>query len=79
MMREVFSINREKYQSRFLGKRAHVLWERSKKVERGWMLDGLTDNYLRVQVVAEKDLRNEITTVKLKELGDDRIRAEVVF
>ena len=79
LMREVFENSRKKYQTEFIGKIEGVLWERSKKVEGGWLLDGLTDNYLRVQVVEQSDLWNELTNVKLLELGAKSIKGEVVI
>ena len=79
LMREVFENSREKYQARFIGKTERVLWERSEQVGGGWLLDGLTDNYLRVQVVEQSDQWNELKNVKLLELGAKSIKGEVVI
>ncbi len=69
-MREVVEAGRRDYQAEFLGGIEQVLWERSKKTGSRWQVDGLTDTYIRVRACAERDLRNEISEVRLTESVD---------
>lgn len=63
-----------KYKQRFIHKEKEVLIEgRSKEYSNFW--EGLTDNYLRVLVRENKDLKNQVITVKLKKIKGDFILA----
>lgn len=54
------------YRKKFLGRTVPVLWEASKQPGlSGWRLQGLTDNNLRVQAIAEKRLWNQISDVQI--------------
>ena len=66
-MRQVVEACRRSYRERFLGLDEDVLWERSRKEEKGWVLEGLTDTYLRVQAKAEKDLWNTFSRVNFRQ------------
>ena len=58
------------------GKIEGVLWERSKKVEGGWLLDGLTDNYLRVQVVEQSDPVERTDKCEIVGIGSQKYQGE---
>ncbi|NOX88380.1 MAG: tRNA (N(6)-L-threonylcarbamoyladenosine(37)-C(2))-methylthiotransferase MtaB [Calditrichaeota bacterium] len=60
------------YQS-FIGKTAPVLFEQ--EFEGYW--EGFTDNYMRVKVASKRDLKNQILTVRLTEIQDDKIKGEL--
>ena len=50
-----------------------VLFEQQKK----GLWTGLTDNYLRVAVKSDKDLKNELIPVKLKAVEDELLMGDV--
>jgi threonylcarbamoyladenosine tRNA methylthiotransferase MtaB len=65
-VREVFALGALDYQSRFVGQVLPVLWESATGLgPEGWHLSGLTDNYLRVNALAPRQMWNQITPVRL--------------
>ncbi|HUH96449.1 MAG TPA: MiaB/RimO family radical SAM methylthiotransferase [Anaerolineales bacterium] len=58
------------YRQRFVGSSLPVLWESTAALDgRGWQLEGLSGNYLRVKAVASAPRWNEIDQVQLIENG----------
>jgi len=54
------------YRRKFIGRSASVLWESTAQLdERGWQMEGLTGNYLRVLSPASRPMWNEISQVQL--------------
>jgi threonylcarbamoyladenosine tRNA methylthiotransferase MtaB len=54
------------YRSGFIGQTLPVLWEGSSRLtEAGWILEGLTDNYLRITAVASELRWNQMNDVDL--------------
>ncbi len=76
-MRCILTASRQKYMQAFLGKQETVLWERAKRAGEEWIMDGLTDTYLRVQARSQENLRNGISTVELREINQTRIDGEI--
>ena len=67
------------YRENFLGKRMSVLWESVSEVgDWGWQMEGLTENYLRVNAFAPSPRWNEIDPVVLKETNGDKIKAAIL-
>jgi len=67
------------YRSAFLGRTLSVLWEAAQGVgPEGWEISGLTDNYLRVSILAPADLWNQITPVLLTGLTPDGLHGTLV-
>ncbi|MEI7555888.1 tRNA (N(6)-L-threonylcarbamoyladenosine(37)-C(2))-methylthiotransferase MtaB [Candidatus Chlorohelix sp.] len=70
----------QKWRSRFLGEIRETLWEA--KAPNSLIRSGLTDNYLRVYIQSDDNLRNQITSVRLVQLvgdGDaDGLSGEIV-
>jgi threonylcarbamoyladenosine tRNA methylthiotransferase MtaB len=63
-MRAVLDRSAAAYQASFLDQTVSVLWENVKGVSpQGWIISGLTDNYLRISSQASQDLWNQITQV----------------
>ncbi|HJR80903.1 MAG TPA: MiaB/RimO family radical SAM methylthiotransferase [Anaerolineales bacterium] len=60
------------YRQKFLGQILSVLWESVSEVgDWGWQMEGLTENYLRVQAFAPSPRWNQIDKLKLiAEVGD---------
>ncbi len=73
-MRAVLEESARAYRARFLGTVRAVLWERAIRLDsQGWRLQGLTDNYLRVEARAPRNLWNQLTPVRLEGLRDDGV------
>lgn len=66
------------YQESFLGEVLDVLWESATAVgPEGWDMSGLTDNYLRVNARAARQLWNRITPVRLTEVTQSGLRGAI--
>ena len=63
------------YRQRALGSVRPVLWER--EVGPG-VLDGLTDNYVRVEASADSSMVNQVSHVRLRGVKGGVVSAEVV-
>ena len=70
-MRAVFEQSSLDYRTQFVGQELSVLWESATPHDTtGWMVNGLTDNYLRVTAQAPHQIWNQITPVRLTGLDD---------
>jgi threonylcarbamoyladenosine tRNA methylthiotransferase MtaB len=77
-VREAFSEGTLAYQSRFLGQVLPVLWESATGLgPEGWQLSGLTDNYLRVNALAPRQLWNHITPVYLTSIRGEALSGRI--
>jgi threonylcarbamoyladenosine tRNA methylthiotransferase MtaB len=66
------------YRRKFIGRTMSVLWESTSEVgERGWKMEGLTGNYLRVTAFAASPRWNEIDEVLLNEVTGDCLAGEI--
>lgn len=66
-----------RFRARFVGRTLPVLWEQITGVsETGFQNHGLTDNYIRVEMVAPQALTNTITTAHLTACTAQGLRAE---
>ena len=66
------------YRQMFLGQTMSVLWESTSEVgEWGWQMEGLTENYLRVNAFASSPRWNEIDRVTIRELDGERIKGTI--
>jgi threonylcarbamoyladenosine tRNA methylthiotransferase MtaB len=67
------------YRQKFLGRTMSVLWESVSEVgDWGWQMEGLTENYLRVNGFAPSPRWNEIDPVVLKEINGDKIKGTML-
>lgn len=65
-MRALLAESANVYQENFIGRTLPVLWESATELgPDGWHLNGITDNYLRVNAHAPQKLWNQITPVHL--------------
>jgi threonylcarbamoyladenosine tRNA methylthiotransferase MtaB len=71
ILREVTDRSAQRYREQFLGHEVEVLWESATRAKVGlrWALTGLTDNYLRVQLVEDRPLSNLVTPTLLTRLN----------
>lgn len=72
-MREVLDASAARFRRGFVGEKLDVLWENGAIPDpdyicetQGWQVNGLTDNFLRVQASAPRRLWNVITPVQLE-------------
>jgi threonylcarbamoyladenosine tRNA methylthiotransferase MtaB len=66
------------YRSGFIGHTYPVLWEASSRLtEAGWILEGLTDNYLRVSAVAPQARWNQMDNVELVSMDGDGLKGMI--
>ena len=70
-LRAVLEESAHAYRSGFIGHTLPVLWEASSRLtEAGWVLEGLTDNYLRVTAVAPEARWNQFDDLQRPADGD---------
>lgn len=77
-VREVLAESAQVYRQQFLGQTVSVLWESAQEQNNGWLLTGLTDNYLRVEAFSPVNAWNTIRKVRLVEDGPRRMMGEIV-
>jgi len=79
-MRTVLAESASAYQGNFLGKTLPVLWESASALSPdGWHLNGITDNYLRVNALAPTQLWNQITPVYLTGIDSNGFQGQLQF
>jgi tRNA A37 methylthiotransferase MiaB len=67
------------YREKFVGRTMPVLWESTSEMgEWGWRMEGLTDNYLRVNAFALSPRWNEIDRVRIDECDDGRMNGVIL-
>ncbi len=78
-LRAVFTAMSAAYRQQFLGKTTAVLWESSQSTgDAGFLMQGLTGNYLRVRAMASQPRRNQIDQVRLLQAADDLLTGEII-
>lgn len=78
-LRQVISHSKNTFYANFLGCSLDVLWEKAAPVEDGsWLLNGLSDNYLRISAISPERLWNQITPTRLTELNRDVLQGEIL-
>lgn len=66
ILHSVLEESAKSYRERFIGQTMSVLWESTSEMgERGWQMEGLMENYLRVQAFAPAPRWNRIDPLKL--------------
>jgi threonylcarbamoyladenosine tRNA methylthiotransferase MtaB len=66
------------YREKFIGREMSVLWESTSEMgERGWLMEGLTGNYLRARAFADSPRWNEVDAVRLTGLDDGILRGVI--
>jgi threonylcarbamoyladenosine tRNA methylthiotransferase MtaB len=79
-LRSLLADSARNYQHYFLNKTLPVLWESVTAMDsESWHLRGLTDNYLRVNVQAQRHLWNQITPVHLTGFGDNGLQGKITI
>lgn len=79
VLRAAFAVSASAYRARFLGQTLPVLWESTSRYgENGLMVEGLTDNYLRVRAYAPEPRWNQVDAVCLTGLQDDGMTGKLI-
>jgi threonylcarbamoyladenosine tRNA methylthiotransferase MtaB len=67
------------YREKFVQRKMSVLWESTSELgEWGWQMEGLTENYLRVQAFAPSPRWNELDVVLLQECSGDKLKGVIL-
>jgi threonylcarbamoyladenosine tRNA methylthiotransferase MtaB len=79
ILQETIEESAKAYRERFLGRQMTVLWETASEFgERGWKMEGLTGNYLRVIGFAPSPRWNEIDLVTLERFEQGRMKGVIL-
>jgi tRNA A37 methylthiotransferase MiaB len=66
------------FRQRFIGQKLAVLWESVDQLsERGWQMEGYTDNYIRVKTEAPEPRWNQLDGVELTRNDDDGMQGVI--
>jgi len=78
ILHEALEESAKSYRERFIGQKMSVLWESTSEMgEYGWLMEGHTENYLRVQAFAPSPRWNELDEVLLQELAGDKLKGVI--
>lgn len=78
VLRAVLEESAQNYRQQFLGKVVSVLWESAREQGEGWMMTGLTGQYLRVEAFSPVKVWNQIQDVRLLEDGEKAMHGKIV-
>lgn len=76
--RAQFQVQAKAYRERFLGQILDVLWEKSQRSGEGWILSGLSDNYINVRAVTPGGATNRIDRVLIRKIEGVDLIGEVI-
>jgi threonylcarbamoyladenosine tRNA methylthiotransferase MtaB len=67
------------FQKTHLGEEVDVLWESIEETKNpdGWLLTGLSDNYLKIHTLASQPVWNRITKTKIISIENNGLRGEI--
>jgi len=78
-MRAILRESARRFRQRFLGRELDVLWESTDAYgPEGWRLHGLSDNYLRVEVISPVKLWNQISRVRMVAESEKGLLGEIL-
>jgi len=78
ILRQTLDRSAQEYRAAFLGKTLRVLWEASSGVgERGWLMEGWSENYLRVRAAAPALRWNSMDNVHIAALEGECLTGEI--
>lgn len=79
-LRAALDESAKSYREKFVGQTMYALWESTSEMgERGWLMEGLTENYLRVQAYAASPRWNEIDRVVLDACVEEKLQGTILM
>jgi len=79
ILQDVIAESAKSYREKFVGQAMSVLWESTSEMgEQGWLMEGHTENYLRVNAFASSPRWNEIDNVLLINSSGERMQGEII-
>jgi len=79
ILQDVIAESVKSYREKFIGREMSVLWESTSEMgEQGWKMEGLTENYLRVNAFATSPRWNEIDHVMLNGSNGEMLQGEIL-
>jgi threonylcarbamoyladenosine tRNA methylthiotransferase MtaB len=79
-IRAILAASSEEFRKRFIGQETEVLWENATAMgPETWLMNGLTDNNLRVHAQAPRHFWNRITTVRLSRVSPEGLEGKFMF
>jgi hypothetical protein len=77
-LQDVIAESAKSYRERFVGREMSALWESTSEMgEQGWLMEGLTENNLRVSAFAPSPRWNEMDDVSLLELDGEKMKGVI--
>ena len=78
ILHEALEESGKSYREKFIGQKMSVLWESTSEMgEYGWLMEGHTENYLRVQAFAPSPRWNELDDVLLQESAGEKLKGVI--
>jgi len=78
-LRAAFGEMAEEFRKQRIGEAADVLWEAAREEgETGWIIHGLTDNYIRVRAFSKEPRWNRIDRVRLDGLEGEEVKGTLL-
>jgi threonylcarbamoyladenosine tRNA methylthiotransferase MtaB len=77
-IRQVFTEAGMRYRNAFINQTLMVLWETAKQTPDGWVLSGLSDNYIKVSAKSKKCLWNIISPTRIVEFEKESLAGILV-
>jgi len=79
LMRTIIDESAQRYRQKFKGTVLQILWEKASEILPGkWVMEGFSDNYLRVSAIAGENLWNAISDVELLSFGKHNIAGKII-
>lgn len=77
-LRTLLEKSKDAFAENFIGKKMEVLWEKGTATGDGWLMEGLSDNYLHIQTISKTNLWNEINKVKINSNKRGKLTSDLV-
>jgi threonylcarbamoyladenosine tRNA methylthiotransferase MtaB len=78
ILRKALDESETSYRRKFIGQTMPVLWESTSEMgERGWQMEGLSGNYLRVKACAPSPRWNELDDVQIEQNETDGLKGTI--
>lgn len=77
-LRQILEDANREFRMQFVGRTFPVLWESARPDPNGWLMGGLTGNYLRAEALAQQSLWNRISPVRLESLTADGMQGVII-